>query len=241
MDVPEAYSQENFDNLNQKLDVTISQEFFEIAITTPAGAKEDYDDKVKSNINYVKLTSNQRLEFLGDSVLKFILSEYIYEKCDDPEEKMTLVRIEFEKNKTLRKIALDLEINNYLLLGEGETSSKKIGGDALEAIFGAIYSTHKDFDEVRNFVLKYLQKHIDEILTKPIEELKDPKTRLKEYCDKHGYDHKYKPLGKKGPDNDLTHFMEVFVDGKFGGKGEGKKIKEAEQNAAKEALKILGI
>lgn len=135
-------------NLERKLGFKFSKEkHIKVAITR-ASYKNEFPD--------INRDHNERMEFLGDSVLKMILSEHLYSRPDDPESKMTEIRAKIEKNDTLALIARELGIKDHLLLSIGEKTlgppgNNKVLADTLEAIIGAMY-LDSGYEKTRNFV-----------------------------------------------------------------------------------------
>ncbi|NLP43281.1 MAG: ribonuclease III [Peptococcaceae bacterium] len=184
------------------------------------------------------LENNQRLEFLGDAVLDFIVGEYLYLTYPQkPEGELTKMRAAVVNETTLARKGMDIGLGQALLLGKGEQLSggrarPSIIADALEAVIGAIYLQY-GFERARNFVL--------DMLIPEIEELNDGnygdfKTMLQEKAQKVEYGISYKILEETGPDHDKVFTAGVYLQGELKGKGIGKTKKDAEQNAARLAL-----
>lgn len=204
---------------------------FELARTHTSYANEFKKEKKESN---------QRLEFLGDSVLSIIVSDYIYKHyLHLPEGSLTKIRAEVVCEKSLYEIAKSIDLGDYLLLGKGE---EKAGGrkrvsilaDAMEAVLGAIY-LDSDIDSARETFMPLLKNRIVDAAAK--EGRKDFKTTLQEYVQREGRTEiVYETVGESGPDHDKTYDVEVYINGKKCGSGRGKTKKEAEQQAAKDAM-----
>jgi len=187
------------------------------------------------------ITYNERLEFLGDSVLGLIVSDYIFTKYPDyPEGELTKLRATVVCEPSLAFLAKKINLGKYLLLGKGEevTGGRErvsILADAYEALIGAIYLDGK-FISARKFVLE----HFNTIIEKAIiggELFTDYKTQLQEELQKKTKSKiEYKVVHEEGPDHNKIFHTEVIVKNKVLGKGIGKSKKEAEQNAAKRAL-----
>jgi len=184
------------------------------------------------------LEHNQRLEFLGDAVLDFIVGEYLYLTYPQkPEGELTKMRAAVVNESTLARQAKEIELGQVLYLGKGEQHSggrnrPSILGDALEAVIGAIYLQY-GFEEVRKFILDMLVPEI-----KKLDEgnYGDFKTMLQERAQKEDSDINYKILNETGPDHDKVFTAGVYIKGEVKGKGTGKTKKEAEQYAARVAL-----
>lgn len=187
--------------------------------------------------------SNERLEFLGDSVLNLIIGEYLFDKFPNEEEGfLTKVRAKLVNRSALSLTAEQLKLSELLILSNNvpksvANSSKSMLSDALEALIGAIY-IDKGIDTCK----KFIQKNILEPALKSGEHLVDEnyKSQLLEYAQANKLDIPvYQILSEEGPHHDKTFTTEVLIDGKVLGKGKGKSKKEAEQNAACEALKKI--
>lgn len=184
--------------------------------------------------------SNERLEFLGDAVLNILISENIFTVYSHlTEGEMTKARANIVCETSLMKCANDIKIGNYLLLGKGEDLSggrtrASILSDAYEALLGAIY-IDSGFERVKEFVLGKMKNLITDSVNGAI--FMDYKTQLQELIQKNG-DHKivYEIIEEKGPDHDKQFVSQVKASERVLGTGKGKSKKEAEQNAAKEAL-----
>ncbi len=186
-------------------------------------------------------TSNERLEFLGDAILELISSEYIYNEYPKmPEGEMTKTRAYAVCEDSLAIVANKFSFSDFLRVGKCEN---KIGGkyrnsilaDSVEATIGAIY-LDSNLEEARNFILPMIIPQIEDYIKNGG---KDYKTRLQEKLQEHGeVKIEYKLIGERGPDHAKVFDVEVLCDGKILGKGEGKSKKEAEADAAKNALDL---
>ncbi len=185
------------------------------------------------------LENNQRLEFLGDAVLDFVVGEYLYLNYPGkPEGELTKMRAAVVNETTLARKARSINLGQALFLGKGEQSSggrerSSIIADALEAVIGAIYLQY-GFEKARKFILDML---VPEIMELDEGNYGDFKTMLQERAQKEDCDVNYRILDEVGPDHDKLFTAGVYVDGDIKGKGTGKTKKEAEQNAARLALK----
>jgi ribonuclease III len=186
------------------------------------------------------IVHNERLEFLGDAVLELAVSTYLFKHFPSlPEGEMTKARASVVCETTLAKRASLLNIGDYLLLGHGEivTGGRRrpsILADAFESIIGAIYMD-RGWGTASGYILMQLQD--DLLMIENGENLKDYKTIFQEVVQKHA-DQKifYEILDETGPDHDKVFTFAVKVNGEVCGIGTGKSKKEAEQNAAKQAL-----
>jgi ribonuclease-3 len=192
---------------------------------------------------------NERLEFLGDSVLSLITSKHIYLTFSDrPEGELTRMRAELVCERALSGYAESIGLGNYLLLGIGEEKNngrqrKSILADAFEALLAAMYLDAGDdgLDTVRRFLLPFI--------TKEIESIKanrgfngDPKTLLQQFVQQAEGDFlEYVVVGESGPDHMKTFCVEARMNSNVIGKGHGRSKREAEQNAAREALKLFSV
>ena len=190
-----------------------------------------------------KVESNEKLEFLGDSILEFISSKYIYQNYPKLKEgEMTKVRAEVVCEDSLYEVANKHNFSDFLYLGKSEYASngnKKtaILADSVEAIIAAIYFDG-GLEEVEKFILDNLKDHV-ELSTKNVG-MKDHKTVLQEKLQEHGdVQIKYTVIETNGPDHDKTFKVKVECNGKILATGEGKTKKAAEMNAAGKALEIL--
>lgn len=189
--------------------------------------------------------NNERLEFLGDTILNLVVSQYLYKKYPNyPEGELTKIRAKVVCESSLAYAAREIEIGNYLLLGKGEEATggrdrESILADAMEAIVGAIY-IDSDFDTTNKLLLRNFETDIVHAVAKG-DLFIDYKTELQERLQKKGKpDVEYVVVKEEGPDHNKVFHMDVRVKGKTIGNGIGRNKKEAEQMAAKEALFILG-
>src|SRR5699024_3746831 len=195
-----------------------------------------------ANERHVDTGDNERLEFLGDSVLGFITAEYLFANHRDfPEGELTKLRAYAVCEKSLFSYAEEIGLGNYLKLGKGE---QRTGGrtrpsvlsDAFEAVIAAIY-LDGCMDEAKKFVLRFLVPYVE---AKPT--FKDYKTMLQEVVEKNqGETLEYVLVSETGPDHDKCFTVEVHLNSNVIGRGVGGSKKKAEQNAAKEALELMGI
>lgn len=188
---------------------------------------------------------NERLEFLGDSVLSIIVSEHLYKKYRNKHEgKLTRIRAAVVCEQSLADMARRLKINEFIRIGKGEEmtggrNKDSLIADACEAVIAAIY-LDRGYEKARDFVLKYLVNKIDLYVSG--HNFNDYKSKLQEYVQRTLLVAiKYVVSKDWGPDHDKTFEIELYLDNKCYGRGIGKSKKEAEQAAAKEALKSLGV
>lgn len=186
-----------------------------------------------------KVKSNERLEYLGDSILEFISSKYLYNNYNDLSEgEMTKVRANVVCEDSLYQIAKRHNFSDFLYLGKSERSSKNskkaLLADSVEAVIAAIY-LDGGLDKAEKFITDNLKAFIDDS-TKHVGD-KDYKTVLQEKLQVHGdVSIKYSVVKEMGPDHSKLFIVEVTCDGKKLAEGMGKNKKQAEMDAAKNAL-----
>ena len=220
----------------QKFEEILEHEFSDknllrTALTHSSFANEKKDDKI---------ISNERLEFFGDSILSLIVSEYVYNKFPKlPEGELTRIRANVVCEQSLAEMAKLLKIGDFLMLGKGEELTggryrNSILSDSFEAVLAALY-----LDTNLEFVKKWAINMFEKIIHKA-EKGKlytDYKTTLQENIQKTTDEPLiYTVVSQTGPDHEKLFCVEVKIGDKIIGSGEGKSKKEAEQNAAKEAL-----
>jgi ribonuclease-3 len=187
--------------------------------------------------------NNERLEFLGDSVLGLVVSEYLYESLPDQQEgELARIKSFVVSEASLSEIARSLRVDNFILIGRGEEysggrSKKAILADCLEAIIGAYY-LDSGFGAAERFVSRMLIPEITKVLED--RHAKDYKTLLQEHVQKRMKTYpKYRVVQKTGPDHDRTFWIEVHIGDRSFGAGKGKNKKEAEQEAARLAYEAM--
>lgn len=182
--------------------------------------------------------NNERLEFLGDSVLGMVTASYLYKKSDNPEGDLAKIKSAVVSEKALAPVALKFGIDKLLLLGHGEEMSggrKKpaILADCMEAIIGAYY-LEAGYKQAEKYVLSFIEPAVKEAFADGI---KDYKTQLQEkFQQKTKQCPRYELISKTGPDHDQTFKVCVHLGNKAFGPATAKSKKEAEQLAAKLAL-----
>ena len=204
-----------------------------------------YVNEVRAHGNATE--SNERLEFLGDSVLSVVVSNYLYNSFDEfLEGDMTKIRAEVVCEKALAKYAVEISLGDYLFLGKGEDknngrANKSITADAFEALLAAIYldSGEKGFDNVSALVLPFVKAEVESIRSRG--KIDDYKTRLQTLVQQSGGDLlEYVVVSERGPAHNKTFTVEARLNSNIIGVGEGGSKRKAEQSAAREALVLFG-
>jgi len=182
------------------------------------------------------IDNNEKLEFLGDSILGLVICEYLYRELPEKNEgELARIKSFVVSETSLETIAKNLKVENFILIGRGEEYSggrlkTTILADCMEAIIGA-YFLDSGFKSTRAFVRRLFAPEIDKVLEN--RHKKDYKTLLQEYVQKEFKSYPHYVLEKKsGPDHDRTFWVSVRIENKKYGPGEGKSKKEAERAAA---------
>ena len=187
------------------------------------------------------IQNNERLEFLGDSVLGIVTAAYLYNNFSNPEGDLAKIKSAVVSEKALAPIAISFGIDKLLILGKGEESSggrskPAILADCMEAIIGAYY-LDSGYKCAEKYVLEFIIPEINRTITNGV---KDYKTQLQElYQKKTKSTPKYELVSKTGPDHDRTFTVSVILNDKKYGPASAKSKKEAEQMAAKIALESI--
>lgn len=190
-----------------------------------------------------KVKSNERLEFLGDAVLSIIVSDYIFKNCPSlPEGELTKMRASLVCERSLQEFSKQMDLGKHLRLSHGEKRSNgnqrpSILADTFEALLGAIY-LDGGMEKAREFVFRFILPAINN--PKP-KFFKDYKTELQEIVQKNPDEIlKYNLVDATGPDHNKHFVVEVCLNSNVIGKGGGRSKKEAEQQAARVALELMG-
>lgn len=188
------------------------------------------------------MPSNERLEFLGDSILGLVVADHLYRNYPTlPEGDLTRLRASLVCEGSLVEVAKALNLGGYLKLGRGEESGggrtrPSIQADAVEAMLAAVY-LDGGIGQARKLIHALI---LDGEPQKKVNAGRDYKTALQEYIQREsGHTLAYRLIGESGPDHAKTFEMEVLLNGEPVGAGEGRSKKEAEQAAAKAALAKL--
>ena len=224
----------------QELERKLNYTFRNPALLSEALSHSSYANEHRT----AHLNSNERLEFLGDSVLGFVTAEFLFVQHPDlPEGDLTRIRAALVCEQSLYEVARKLELGKYLKLGRGEEAGggrerTSILADATEAVFAAVYLDGGITAASQLIHRVLLDVEREEVVE---ERRKDYKTALLELVQRQADQVlTYRMIGEQGPDHAKTFQAEVLLNGEPLGTGSGHSKKEAEQAAAKAALKILG-
>ena len=219
------------------LEAAIGYRFQNITLLQNALTHSSYANERWHN----SLKSNERLEFLGDSILGMVVAEYLYKNFPDrPEGELTRMRADMVCEKTLASVAARINLGHHLMLGNGEEqgggrSRDSILADAVESVIAACF-----LDGGLEAVLKFVQQFI--LVDVPVTRFHnaDYKTALQELVQqKKNQVLSYALVGQSGPDHDKQFDVEVALNGTVVGKGSGRSKKRAEQDAARAAIEKL--
>ncbi|MCI0468560.1 MAG: ribonuclease III [Nitrospirae bacterium] len=190
-----------------------------------------------------KSDHNERLEFLGDSVLGLVIAEDLYKQKNIlSESEMSKIKSCLVKESALFEIANMVSLGNRLRLGKGEDSTggrhkRSILSDAVEALLGAIF-LDSDYNNARSVILRLFRDRDSNVIRKQKDD--DSKSELQERCQKiFGVLPEYRIVKQEGEEHKKVFTVEVYIDGRMFGKGAGKSKKAAQMTAAREALKEL--
>lgn len=216
-----------------QLPTFINQQLFEQAFT-----HRSYLNEIKS-----KEPSNERLEFLGDSILSFVVSDYFYRKYEEFNEgTMTNLRSQMVNTRSLAETADELGFGQLLKLSRGEEESQgrqnqSLLADSYEAFIGALF-LDQGLEAATKFITETLLPKAEIIVAK--KDFKDPKSLFQEYIQGHAHAApNYKVLFEEGPSHAKIFTVGVYVKDQLMGQGVGKSKQEAEENAAKQALEKI--
>lgn len=225
------------------LEDAVGYRFVDTEKLTLALTHSSYSNEMKSRD--IIMECNERLEFLGDSVLSYITSGYLYSEFPDlPEGDLSRIRAGAVCEKTLYRLADAIGLGNYLMLGHGEehTNGRKrpsILADAFEALLAAIY-LDGGIEPVKEFLLPRITAEINGIIKAGND--RDYKTSLQQVVQKeHGDILEYVTVGERGPAHMKVFTVEARLNGNVIGTGNGRSKRAAEQNAAREALALFGL
>lgn len=219
----------NAEALAEKLDITLRRpDLLRQALTHKSAEQE------------LHLPSNERLEFLGDSVLDLVVAQYLYRRHPElAEGDLTKLKAVAVSEPALATVAREIDLGRYLLLAKGEEQTggrerNSILADAMEALFAAVY-LDRGLRITRDLILRLLGGQLEVIERREHEP--DYKTLLQEKIQEvHRTPPTYRVVSQTGPDHDRTFVAEVRIGRKVLGSGRGKSKKQAEQGAARQAL-----
>lgn len=229
------------------LEEALGYKFSNADILKEALTHSSYANEIKAKKQ--SAVCNERLEFLGDSVLSVVVSEFLFERFNDmPEGELTQRRAALVRSQALASYARKIKLGDYLYLGRGE---EKCNGrekqstleNAFEALLAAMYLdatyANKDgFAAVRNFLLPFIKSETEQNFSYISN---DAKTELQQLIQQAEGDFlEYVVVHERGPDHDKIFEVEARINSNVIGKGKGKSKREAEQNAAREALALFG-
>jgi len=232
----------NFLLLQQKINYSFSAPQTLINALTHSSS---LGNKSLSDKNFGADQSNERLEYLGDAVLQLVVSEYIFTHHSAlTEGEMTRLRASVVCETSLSSHALKLNLNEYIILGKGEITSggskrNSILCDAFEALIGAIYCDG-GYEPAKEFILSHLAEDINSL--HGLKWVADCKTHLQEQLQKNSSDPiEYLVIDSYGPEHKKIFVVQLQYQGKILATAEGKSKKEAEQNAAREAIQLCNL
>ena len=227
--------------LQQKLGYNFKDiSYLELALTHSSYSNEQ-------RARGISVSSNERLEFLGDAVLELVVSEYLFSEFKKYREgALTKMRQNLVCEKTLAKIAAELNLGVYLNVGHGEEltdcrSRPKVLADALEAVIGAVYldSDNGYFGGCRALVARLYEKEFGNLA---FIQTTDCKTRLQQFVEQDGGSVlEYRILESSGPEHNKIFTVAAYVNNNEVGRGCAKNKKDAEMQAARAALELFGV
>ncbi len=228
-----------------RLEETIGYSFADKELLRTALTHSSYSNEQRSR--NTSIVCNERLEFLGDSVLSVLVSEYLF--LDNkylPEGELTKLRKEIVCGKALAEYAAKIDLGEFIYLGNGErknggSTKENILADAFEALLAAIYlDAGKDGKErVKPFLMPFVKQKLKELIKTG--HGNDYKTDLQQFVQQTEGDYlEYVVVASSGPDHQKTFEVEARLNSNVIGHGIGHTKREAEQNAAKEALSLFG-
>ncbi|MBQ7500330.1 MAG: ribonuclease III [Clostridia bacterium] len=227
---------------HELLEETIGYFFKDKTHLKTALTHSSYSNELKSK--GVSEECNERMEFLGDSVLSLITTEYLFHHYPETAEGLlSKIRAATVSEKALGIFAEAISLGDYIFLGHGEDLSGgrtriSLLADAYEALLAAIY-LDSGIDEVKKFLMPYITSRIDEVVEKDIST--DFKTQLQQIVQQeHGEILHYEVVSEEGPPHDRTFTVKAYLNSNEIGVGKGHSKREAEQAAARSALTLFG-
>lgn len=224
---------EEFSALEKKISYTFSEK----DILRTALTHSSYANEAKEEI-----ANNERLEFLGDAVLSIVISDFLFRNFRVPEGELTKLRASLVCEQSLYIFANSIDLGHYIYLGFGERQSggaerPSILADAFEALIAAIY-LDSGIDDARRFIIPFVEKMLE---TGSSSSFQDYKTLLQEIVQKNPEEViRYELVDESGPDHDKSFIVELYLNSNVIGRGVGRSKKAAEQEAARQALELLG-
>ena len=227
------------------LENALGYTFNDKAFLREALTHSSYSNELKAKKQICRC--NERLEFLGDTVLSVVVSEYLFEIFPDmPEGELSTMRAALVQSQALASYSRSFGVGDFLYLGNGEEKNdgrnrQSTLENAFEAIVAAIYldAGERGFEEVKRLVLPIIKSQLadaDFAINHT-----DAKTELQQLIQQTEGDFlEYKIIGESGPDHQKTFSVAAMLNSNVIGKGEGRSKREAEQAAAREALKLFG-
>ena len=222
----------------KKLQDKLGYQYHDERLLKTALTHSSYANESKGRYN-----SNERLEFLGDAVLSIVTADYLYHRYPDmPEGELTKLRAALVCEKALCGFSQELDIGTYLMLGKGEKNSggdhrPSILADTFEALIASIYLDGR-MEKARAFVLHFITR---EAKAKKNRAFRDYKTTLQEIVQQNPEEHlEYVLVEESGPDHDKHFVSEVRLNSNILSRGGGHSKKDAEQEAARKALELMG-
>lgn len=185
--------------------------------------------------------SNERLEYLGDRVIDLIVADFLFNKFPNKDEgKLTKVKSKIVSRKMLSELGAKMTLLNHILYSKNRSiNTQTLEGNAFEALIGALY-LDAGYEETKKIFKQYIfRKHIN--LDKVMKEESDFKSTLLIWGQKNKLPIKYNLLEEASKQNDYTYVINVSINKENWGIGRGKNKKEAEQNASRETLELLGL
>lgn len=223
----------DFTQLEKKIEYTFKNR----ALLTEAMTHSSFANEVKGS-----RVCNERLEFLGDAVLSFVSAEYLYSKFPDYNEgELTKLRSQLVCTKSLSAFAKQISLSDYLIMGRGaalnDAGRSSVLENTFEAVIAAIY-LDGGIDEARHFILRFLANEVEKHHT----DFKDYKSYFQIVVQRNPDERfRYVLVKEEGPDHDKHYEVELLLNSNIVGRGKGSSKKAAEQDAARQALELMGI
>ena len=219
--------------MSHPLEKIIGYTFKDISLLETALTHTSFANESKQ-----KVAHNERLEFLGDSVLSVVVADYLFHHSDKPEGELTRMRASLVSEEALFQFAQEIELGKYLRLGRGEDMGggrrrPSVVSDAFESVIAALY-LDGGIEAARSFILPFVTegKTADA----------DYKTQLQEVVQQNPEERlTYVVESESGPDHDKHFVVAVHLNSNCFARGEGRSKKQAEQHAAREALRLMGL